>query len=95
MSDPSVQPLLDGIPAGQARRLEPPQVDAVLGALERLAEEDSGMTGPIRVLARGDERWILEQDTRRRPVLRHLLPEEDPAAFVAERKEAYERLWDG
>lgn len=95
MSEQDLQSILDGIPPGQARRLEPSEAEAVLVGLERLSEQDSGMTGPIRVLRHGDERWILEQDTRRRPVLRHLLPEEDPQAFVADRQAAYERLWDG
>jgi hypothetical protein len=92
-----VEALLTGLEPGRAIRLEPGQREAVLASITPESVEDSGMTGPIRVLALPGlpDRWILEADTRRRPVLRRLRPEEDPAAFIAERRAAYERMWDG
>jgi hypothetical protein len=95
MSETALSALLAELPAGQARRIQPEEAAALLAWLPARLEQDSGMTGPIRVLVRGEACWILEQDTRRRPVLRRLWPEEDPASFIAERREAYERMWDG
>jgi len=82
---------------GTACRLEADQVDAVLTTARLHIEEDSGMTGPIRVLGLDEshDRWILEADTRRRPVLRRLHAWQDPADFIQQRRDSYERMWDG
>jgi len=89
--------LMTRLEPGRARRLEPAESAAALEAATLLEEADSGMTGPIRVLGLPDlpDRWIHEYDTRRRPVLRRLRQDEDPAAFIAERRAACERMWDG
>lgn len=89
--------LMTTLPPGEARRLETGELEAVLaGALLHL-EADSQMTGPLRVLGLPGcaSRWILEFDTRRRPILRHLQPWQDPMAFLQLRRDAYERMWDG
>ncbi|MFA7332362.1 MAG: hypothetical protein WC326_14940 [Candidatus Delongbacteria bacterium] len=89
--------LLISLEPGFARRLEPAESELLLAAGLELEQADSRMTGPIRVLGRPDspERWIHEYDTRRRPILRRLAVGDDPAAFIAERQAAYERMWDG
>lgn len=89
--------LLALVEPGHARRVEPAEAAAVLASARLLREVDSGMTGPIRVLdVEGlPDRWILESDTRRRPVLRRLRPWQDVEDFLKARQEAYERMWDG
>lgn len=89
--------LMTTLPPGEARRLETGELEAVLAAASHLHEADSHMTGPLRVLGLPGcaTRWILEFDTRRRPVLRHLQPGQDPFEFIQMRREAYERMWDG
>lgn len=89
--------LLHQLEPGHARRLEPAEAAALLAAGLVMREEDSTMTGPIRLLeAEGlPGRWILESDTRRRPVLRRLHPWQDVEDFLQSRREAYERMWDG
>ncbi|MDP2361436.1 MAG: hypothetical protein Q8O14_11930 [bacterium] len=92
-----MEAVLIGLVPGQAIRLDPDQLEAILAAALIESEADSGMTGPIRVLGLPGwpDRWIQEFDTRRRPVLRRLRVDEDPMAFIAARREAYERMWDG
>jgi len=89
--------LLTDLEPGHARRLDPAEAAALQAAGLVKREEDSTMTGPIRVLeAEGlPGRWILESDTRRRPVLRRLHAWQDPDAFILSRRESYERMWDG
>jgi hypothetical protein len=89
--------ILDSLPPGEARRLEPDELPDLLAFALLLREEDSAMTGPIRVLglSGADSRWIQEFDTRRRPILRHLQPWQDPDDFIQSRRESYERMWDG
>jgi hypothetical protein len=89
--------MLSSLEPGHARRLEPAEAAAVLAAARLFQEVDSGMTGPIRVLEADGfpDRWILESDTRRRPVLRRLQLWQDVEDFLLSRREAYERMWDG
>ncbi len=89
--------LLTSLEPGHARRLEPAESARLLAAGLELEQADSRMTGPIRVLGCPDlpERWILESDTHRNPILRRLAEGDDPATFIAERQAAYERMWDG
>jgi hypothetical protein len=89
--------LLTNLDPGHARLLEPAESAQLLAAGLELEQADSRMTGPIRVLGMPDspERWIHEFDTRRRPVLRRLVLGDEPVAFIAERRESYEKLWDG
>jgi hypothetical protein len=89
--------LLSHLEPGHARRLEPAEAAALLAAGLVKREEDSTMTGPIRVLELDGlpHRWILENDTRRRPVLRRLHPWQEPEDFIRSRRESYERMWDG
>jgi len=89
--------LLSQLEPGHAIRLEPAEAAALLAEVRVLREEDSGMTGPIRVLGMEGlpDRWILECDTRRRPVLRRLRPWQDVEDFLLSRRESYERMWDG
>lgn len=89
--------LLTTLEPGQACRLEPAAVAGLVAESLVLREEDSGMTGPIRVLGRAGspDRWILEADTRRRPVLRRLRAWQDPDEFIQTRRDSYERMWDG
>jgi len=63
--------------------------------LELLQDIDSGMTGSILVFQDSVGRLLLEFDTKHRPYLRRLLPDENVALFVTARQEQYDRLWDG
>lgn len=87
-----------GLAPGQARHLEPAEVAGVLDSGRVLSETDTHLTGLLRLLELPGfpgERWILEQDLKRRPVLRRLAPDQDADAFIEQRLAAYDRMWDG
>jgi hypothetical protein len=84
--------------AGKAIHIDEAEQSALLAEAVILHEVDSGMCGPIRLIQLPDVSgvsWILEQDLKRRPVLRQLLPEQDGRAFIEDRLNAYDRMWDG
>ncbi len=84
--------------AGKAILLDEAEQRALLEEALVLLEVDSGMCGPIRLIQLpevADVNWILEQDLKRRPVLRQLLPEQDGRTFIEDRLNAYDRMWDG
>lgn len=68
---------------------------ALLEIAVRVSEEDTVLSGPIRVLDLGG-RILVQERSGKGEILVRELPSVDAArAFVAARLAAYERMWDG
>jgi hypothetical protein len=76
--------------------LEADDLPGLIEAAEILREDDTGLAGPIRVLRLDRRILVQEQEPRTSSVLVRELPSREAAErFVAERLDAYERMWDG
>lgn len=83
-----------------ALAVSPREVDAATWAaiLLRagvLREEDTTLSGPIRVLALDGGLWVQEQAPDGRRLLRRFDDRAAADAFVDRRLEIYDRMWDG
>ena len=75
--------------------IDPADLDRFLAGAEILDEQDTMMNGPIRVLAR-DGRIVVQESSDKGEIFLHRAAgEEEAAAFLRERMETYERMWDG
>lgn len=80
---------------GAVARLTSEELGELLAAAPEHREIDAGLGGVIRVLRRGTQ-FVIQEQTGKGEIVVRLLPTNEAAeAFVAERLEAYERLWDG
>jgi hypothetical protein len=82
---------------GQASRLDlsPAELSNLLEEAELVREEDTCISGMIRILRLKNTVLVQEQTPDHEIVLRIRPTVEAEEEFVAGRLEAYERMWDG
>ena len=68
---------------------------SVASEFEVLERHETNIAGELLVVRIGEERAAIEQPTEGERVVRHLGTDELARAFVAQRLEDYERMWDG
>ncbi len=80
---------------GPIARLTPDELNEMLAAAPGHREIDAGIGGVIRVIRLGAH-WVLQEQTGAGELLARRMPTEHAVeAFLAQRLEDYERLWDG
>lgn len=80
---------------GSPARLRGDELDALLAAATVVREENTGVSGMLRVLTVGG--WVLvQEETPQREILLRDRPDLETAmAFVERRLQRYEKMWDG
>lgn len=91
----TVRRLLDDLARSSPARLVGEQLDALLDAADLVREENTGVTGPLRVLVLDDVVLVQEQTPQRELLLRARSSLEEAMEFVDRRLKIYERMWDG
>lgn len=76
-------------------RLSKNDLDAVLMSCETLREQDTCMSGTIRILGIENRILVQEQTPQGDYLIREMASVEDANAFVDDRLETYDRMWDG
>jgi hypothetical protein len=80
---------------GAIARLTPDELNEMLAAASGYREVDAGIGGVIRVIQHGTHLVLQEQTGEGELLVRRMPTEQAVEAFLAQRLEAYERLWDG
>jgi hypothetical protein len=87
--------LVGCIENGSPARLRGDELEALLAAATVVREENTGVSGMLRVLTLGD-RVLVQEETPQREILLRARPDLDAAmAFVDRRLQRYEKMWDG
>ena len=87
--------LLERLAESSPARLSPDEWAAVISSGEVLREEDTGVAGKVRVLELGGTLLVQEQAPDKTVLVRRRPNMEDAMAFVEDRLQTYERMWDG
>jgi hypothetical protein len=87
--------LLSRLKAGEVVPLRGAEAESALAAFELVREEDARLFGPIRILRAGDDVLVAERPEPGELAFRRLAGLAEAEAFVRERLETYERMWDG
>ncbi len=69
--------------------------EALLAAADIVKEVSMSMSGPIRVLSLSDRLLVLEETPEGQNLVRLAASLEEAERFIADRRTAYERMWDG
>ena len=75
--------------------LTPDELVELLTAADIVLEEDTKISGPIRVLSIDGATVVQEQTPKRVLLARSMRSVDDARQLVAERLETYDRMWDG
>jgi hypothetical protein len=67
----------------------------LLDEAELVAERDTGLAGPIRVLALGERVLVQERNQQHELFVREFESLSEAQDFVDERLATYDRMWDG
>jgi len=90
-----VEELLRRLAGEKFLRLGGEELEALLAAARQLREEDTGMTGKIRLLEY-QGRYLVQEFTDCGEVrLRRFDDRPGAERFIEERLETYDRMWDG
>lgn len=71
------------------------ELTLLLGHAETVREENTGVSGMLRILKLGDVHLIQEQTPDRQALLRSRPDLEAAVAFVEKRLQTCEKMWDG
>lgn len=75
--------------------LEPAEWAGVSDAFEEVERHSTLIAGDL-LIARGESGWVaVEEPSPRERVVRRLADEAEVRAFVKDRLDTYERMWDG
>lgn len=77
------------------QRINRDALEALLNAAEILRQANTGIADWIRVLSVNEQIIVQEQDPDGNVFIRCLSSVEEADAFVNDRLETYERMWDG
>jgi hypothetical protein len=81
--------------AGSPARLRGDELEALLEAATLVREENTGVSGMLRVLTVGG-RVLVQEETPQREILVRTRPDLEAAmSFVDRRLQRYEKMWDG
>ena len=76
--------------------LSPEELTGLLAAVTIVREEDTCISGMLRILLLGNDTVLVQEETPRREALVRVRPSLQAAEdFVRKRLEIYERTWDG
>ena len=87
--------LLSRLADGEVMPLRGGEAESILAGFELLREEDTRLSGPIRILRTGEMIVVAERPEPGVLVLRRLVDRAAADTFVRDRLETYERMWDG
>lgn len=90
----NVAAILDALSAGELVVLRE-NLEEALAAFEEVRLDDTRLCGPIRILRAGDVLAVGEHPVNGELVLRPMADLASAEAFVRQRLETYERMWDG
>ena len=76
-------------------RLEAQELTGVLESAETVLEENTSISGMVRVLRLGEAYLVQEETPDRRVLIRPRPNLEAATAFVEKRLQTYEKMWDG
>jgi hypothetical protein len=87
--------LLTRLKAGEIVSLKGDEATRVLESFDLLEEKDTRLSGPIRILRVGEMVVVAERPEPGELVFRRMTDRAAADAFVKERLDTYERMWDG
>ena len=88
--------ILSGLEDSPRLSLSPEELAELLAAATIVREEDTCISGMMRILLLGDDTVLVQEETPRREALVRVRPSLEAAGdFVRQRLEIYERMWDG
>lgn len=80
--------------SGEIAILTDDDLTELLAQAELVAEEDTYVSGMIRILRFADLILVQETTGKKQVIIRSLPAEADAREFVARRMKTYERMWD-
>lgn len=90
-----VEQLLKRLASARFVRLDEEELAALLRAGEILREEDTGMSGKIRLLIWRGRHLVQEFTDCGEARLRQFADRREADTFIQQRLDTYERMWDG
>lgn len=90
-----IEELLERLENDTVVRLRGAAAEQALARLELVREEDTRLSGPIRIFRAGDTVLVAEHPEPGEIAFRRLAGMPKADSFVKDRLETYERMWDG
>jgi hypothetical protein len=93
--DASADQVLEQIRMQALVCLDEPSLDALLQAADIVRDDDTCLSGRIRILSLGGLAMVQEQTPEGEILIRRIRSLEAAQSFVDDRLGTYERMWDG
>jgi len=90
-----IEELQSRLESGEVVRLSGTGATEALAGFELVHEEDTRLAGPIRILRAGNLVAVAERPEPGELVFRRMEHQAAAEAFIKDRLETYERMWDG
>lgn len=71
------------------------QLKIILDTFETIREEETYLSGKIRILRKNDQYFIQEMSNKNEILLRGIPSEKNADDFINQRLETYENMWNG